>query len=814
MGEFPFRCRIAAVAATLTMAVALAGIPGVAPIAPVAAASCVDGYRLVQATQVLAPEAVADLATDKALLAGGARLSGGRRSAVIAARSGSGIKRLASFPVGNDSAFMGLDGAPGKSLWAVGYSRTWTSVSPLAARKKPGGAWSLVKLPSPGAAGAALADVATVGGDRTWAVGFRVTTPGQRWPWVVKRSGGKWENKSPRLAWNERGQLAGVSASAKGGTWVVGWSSRFGRVNPYMARRTSGGWQRISLPPVGDGALADIDVDWPKSGWAVGYRFTSSGMRPLVLRWDGSTWTRVEGPYTGPGAAALTGLSVDDGVLTVVGTAWADDARRFRALVATYDGSSWKKSVLKSMPGDAMLSAVDGNPKTSGWGAGANSYLDGVVVRTCEAPAAPATARNVRSQRAADLGTAASGGELPEATDTLPPHAVGLAAAPKLQVSPASEVGIAAGLTVRDRARASGLPTSSYTWGAVIEDFDDDGRRDIFLGMHGKGFLYLDKGSTYVDVGIRFGKGDRHGCAAADVDGSGLPDLYCSFGAARGTGIKSNQLWIDPGTGAYELHPLAGGAPEPFGRGRKVVFIDADGDGGRDLFLGHKPGRVDGLPSPNRLYRQTAAAEFELARASGVAPDLGTYALDVSDVDRDGRTDLLLVYYDERAKAPKSGTRLYRSTASGFKDVTGSYGIARLGEVDADLAKLDNDKRPDLVQLSGNRIRVSLQRNGRFVKVYERAVSKGVAVATGDVDRDGDRDIFVLRQKSGAINDLLLLNTGGGRSFRAISMPSRPGGAADDVYPIDHDQNGTTDFLALNGRGEFKGPVQLFAFYK
>ncbi len=40
---------------------------------------------------------------------------------------------------------------------------------------------------------------------------------------------------------------------------------------------------------------------------------------------------------------------------------------------------------------------------------------------------------------------------------------------------------------------------------------------------------------------------DRHGCTAADVDGSGLPDLYCTVGGKRGSGLKSNELWLDPG---------------------------------------------------------------------------------------------------------------------------------------------------------------------------------------------------------------------------------------------------------------------------
>jgi hypothetical protein len=45
------------------------------------------------------------------------------------------------------------------------------------------------------------------------------------------------------------------------------------------------------------------------------------------------------------------------------------------------------------------------------------------------------------------------------------------------------------------------------------------------------------------------------------------------------------------------------------------------------------------------------------------------------------------------------------------------------------------------------------------------------------------------------------------------SIPSASGGKAESVWPIDHDGNGLTDFLVLNGDGKVQGPVQLIAFY-
>jgi hypothetical protein len=44
-------------------------------------------------------------------------------------------------------------------------------------------------------------------------------------------------------------------------------------------------------------------------------------------------------------------------------------------------------------------------------------------------------------------------------------------------------------------------------------------------------------------------------------------------------------------------------------------------------------------------------------------------------------------------------------------------------------------------------------------------------------------------------------------------MPQARGGYADSAIPIDHDRNGLTDFLVLNGKGG-PGRVQLIAFFR
>ena len=174
-----------------------------------------------------------------------------------------------------------------------------------------------------------------------------------------------------------------------------------------------------------------------------------------------------------------------------------------------------------------------------------------------------------------------------------------------------------------------------------------------------------------------------------------------------------------------------------------------------------------------------------------------------------------MVYSDPQSSGADSGLKTlsqYDERASGRE---GPVGVTSIGERDAGAGAARRDSRPDLVQLSGNRIRVLAAARRPLSR---RSTSARSATPwrwrSGDADGDGDQDLYVLRQKSRAgIKDLVLFNRGGGRAYRVVAAPSRRGGKADDVVPIDHDGNGLTDFLALNG-GAAKGPVQLISFFR
>ena len=140
--------------------------------------------------------------------------------------------------------------------------------------------------------------------------------------------------------------------------------------------------------------------------------------------------------------------------------------------------------------------------------------------------------------------------------------------------------------------------------------------------------------------------------------------------------------------------------------------------------------------------------------------------------------------------------------------------IKSFDEMDSELVDLNKDGKLDLVQLSEGKIKVSLQKSGRFKKVFERNLTEGKALATGDVNGDKRGDIYLLRSGGDKnVHDIMLVNRNDGKSWSSMIIPQASDGSGDDAYAIDHDGNGLDDFLVLNGHN-VRGPTQLIAFYR
>ena len=296
---------------------------------------------------------------------------------------------------------------------------------------------------------------------------------------------------------------------------------------------------------------------------------------------------------------------------------------------------------------------------------------------------------------------------------------------------------------------------------------------------------------------------------AGNVNSDRLPDIFCTAGAAHGNGMKSDELWIQGAGTSFTDETISRGVIDPFGRGRQATFIDANGDGRPDIFLGNQTFRGDGLPSPNRLFLNTGTG-FVDAPSFGLDQNIGSVCAQSADYNGDGRADLLV--------CPDSGNLTLYQNEGGtkFTDVTASAGLTIVQALGARFADLNSDGRLDLVVVTPNSLRVLLQNpDHTFTQRLGMPLTAGSNVAVGDINGDGHPDIYVVQGALKGINqpDMMLINNGTGTSFTSLPIPETTTGNGDNAYPIDVEHNGLTDFLVLNGKDPALGPMQLIAFF-
>ncbi len=261
--------------------------------------------------------------------------------------------------------------------------------------------------------------------------------------------------------------------------------------------------------------------------------------------------------------------------------------------------------------------------------------------------------------------------------------------------------------------------------------------------------------------------------------------------AAAGCGSDGGQVQDSPGTAAgtsiafrdatgdsaisFKHVPTRTDAklmPEIMGSG--VVVADFNRDGAPDVLLVNSGSMSSAERTPDqytRFYLNDGKGKFTDKTDEWKLPSrhygMGAAA---GDYDNDGFTDVLLTNFEGK-------NTLLRNTGSAFEDVTANSGIASDGKWSVSAGFLDYDNDGDLdifvvryIEFSTenaprsfrNRILVyptpllyapvtdqlwKNDGNGRFTNVSEaanfRVPEKGLAVAIGDVDKDGWTDIYV-----------------------------------------------------------------------
>ncbi len=232
-----------------------------------------------------------------------------------------------------------------------------------------GSRWALVYA----LAGEQMDDVVAIAPNDAWAVGRRGSGSrikhwdGERWRFVP----------SPAMRFvSQEGKV--VAATGPDDVWVVGTVAEHGwRI---AALRWDGvSWTRSSLPDFDRSVATGVAASSPKDAWVIGSR--ANRHRALASRWDGKMWRSTD-------TRALRSSSLGGVVALGPDDAWAVGSTRRRvpgdsfaqALVAHWDGSTWRPASIPRLPRDTFLYDISASGPTDVWALGWSNAPEAAVL--------------------------------------------------------------------------------------------------------------------------------------------------------------------------------------------------------------------------------------------------------------------------------------------------------------------------------------------------------------------------------------------------------------------------------------------------
>jgi len=299
----------------------------------------------------------------------------------------------------------------------------------------------------------------------------------------------------------------------------------------------------------------------------------------------------------------------------------------------------------------------------------------------------------------------------------------------------------------------------------------------------------------------------QQGVAWGDLDGDGDDDIaMSSFTTSTGLPIPP-VFYENKGNGVFDRRDLANLANETSSTGRGMGLFDFDNDNDLDIIIARSG---SGSAANALLMINNGGWNFsKISLDSSTPPETGNTwrGFGITDYDRDGFADLFL---GNAGSTPmNSSVQLRNTNGVAFTRTTiGNFATDLQSAITILPADYDNDGDQDVFVVNRNFPAVAnkLFKNngdGTFTQVtglvFDTDLSTGWRTGSwGDIDNDGDLDLYVGDQNSGG-TDKLYQNNGNGTFTSLIGSPVAETGTTTFGSAFgDIDNDGDLDLIAVN----------------
>jgi len=369
--------------------------------------------------------------------------------------------------------------------------------------------------------------------------------------------------------------------------------------------------------------------------------------------------------------------------------------------------------------------------------------------------------------------------------------------------------------TFTERTAAAGLTGEVGGLNLVHADYDNDGHPDVLVlrgawwkkgGRFPNSLLRNNGDGTFEDVTEEAGLLSFHPtqtAAWADYDNDGFIDLFVGNESERGDPHPC-ELYHNNRDGTFTNRSVDLGDPD-LGYVKGVAWGDFNNDGRPDLY-------VSVLHGDNILFRNDGRRDppgpggadwlfTNVSRQAGTLEPRESFPTWFWDYDNDGWLDLFVggfsmqevgdiaaVYLGKPSRAERA--RLYHNNHDGtFTDVSRAVRLDRLTLTMAgNFGDLDNDGWPDCYFGTGEPSLAAIVPNRMFRNDGGRTfqdvttsggfgnIQKGHAISFGDIDNDGDQDIYEVMggaYEGDIAQNVLFVNPGHGNHWMTLRLEGR-----------------------------------------